>query len=127
MKIVYTNLQENDRGIKRRVRQVQLDFARSGDERVSWRHGPRSEDGGRQRAGLENLDLRGQRDGLGDRTSRGQKTEYVESQGGGEEGRFLQGAAVATSLAGRYIRKFLEAQMMTARRVDQKNRINVFV
>ena len=47
MKIIYTNLQENDSGIKRSVRQLRVDFARDDEQNPSSsRNNLQNDDGG---------------------------------------------------------------------------------
>ncbi len=127
MKIVYTNLREDSCGVKRSVRQVQLDFGKGQNGQISLRRGgPEGENEDRRGASLDDSDLQARRRPI-DGGLRGRDREGAVSPGDGEERRFFQGALVITSLAGCYIRRFLEAQMMTACRMDEGNRINVFV
>jgi hypothetical protein len=129
VKIVYTNLQEDDLGIRRSVRQFRVEFNKNPDRRAPLGEGKVRDDRRGDRSAL--LSDRGFWSG---RLPTGHDREPQEM----DEGEALPGGGtllkpplggpqVVRSLAGFYIRKFLENQMRMAGDFQKRSRINIMV
>jgi hypothetical protein len=129
MKIVYTNLQENDSGIKRSVRQFQVDFGKDSRRRTSLEEGSRDEDRGRRENVLFDREWPPSRGGtVGDGShSRQADDGRAAPQGLVAQCPIPRGLPVAASLDAFYVRKFIETQMQTTGSACEKNRINILV
>jgi hypothetical protein len=128
MKIVYTNLQENDSGIKRSVRQFQVDFGKDSRRRTSLEEGFRDEDKGRKETVLFDREWPASREG----TVVDARQSPQAGDGSAVPGLMAQcpiprGRPVAASLDAFYVRKFIETQMRTTDSACEKNRISILV
>jgi hypothetical protein len=129
VKIVYTNLREDDFGIKRSVRQFRVEFNKNPDRRALLGEGRVLDDRRGDRSAL--LPDHGFRSG---RLLTGHDREPQEMDEGEahlQEGTLskppLGGPRVVSSLAGFYIRKFVENQMRTLGDFQKRSRINIMV
>jgi hypothetical protein len=129
MKIVYTNLQENDSGVMRSVRQFQVDFGKDSRRRTSLEGGSGDEDKDRRESVLFDREWPPSRGGtVGDtRHSRQADDGSAVPQGLRAQCPIPRGSAVAASLDAFYVRKFIETQMRTTGSTSEKNRINILV
>jgi hypothetical protein len=129
MKIVYTNLQENDSGIKRSVRQFQVDFGKDSRRRTSLEEGSRDEDKGRRENVLFDREWLPSREGTVRDVSHSRQADdgSAAPQGLTAQCPIPRRLAVAASMDAFYIRKFIETQMQTTDGVCEKNRINILV
>jgi hypothetical protein len=130
MKIVYTNLQENDSGIKRSVRQFQVDFGRTPDRRDPVGQGRLRDERKSARDTLlsyDALSTRRRRLGTIENGSEGWDEGGANPQAVVLQGLSLRGLQTVTSLAGVYIRKFVETQMRTVESLQDRNRIDILV
>jgi hypothetical protein len=132
MKIVYTNLQENDFGVKRSVHQLQVDFNKKGPERnlPAPEEGLQKELGGGRRSILSDSLFaakrrRGSRSAHLDKERNGRDAHHGSSGTDTPPLRLLQNAG---SMAGYYIRRFIETQLRTSSAwVESGSRINIVV
>ncbi len=128
MKIIYTNLQENDAGVLRSVRQLRVDFDGNDSRQV---HLPRC--GERDGAGHDGFLL--SHAGLSDRRHNPARPDQAPC-GGNEEDKALAGSLQedasptfrdARSVAHLLVRRFVEAQLRSAHSFEIKSRINITV
>lgn len=129
MKIIYTNLQENDAGVLRSVRQLRVDFDRNGRGEARLRHG-----GGGGWTGRDNSLLLSHAD-LSDLGRHPTKPTRA-LPAGNEEDEALTGSLQedtsptfrdARSVAHLLVRRFVEAQLRSAHSFEIKSRINITV
>jgi hypothetical protein len=129
MKIIYTNLQENDAGVLRSVRQLRVDFDRNGRGEARFAHG-----GERGWTGRDNSLLLSHAD-LSDLGRRPTKRSHTPSAGNEEDkalaGSLQEGASPtfrdSRAVAHLLVRRFVEAQLRSARSFEIKSRINITV
>jgi hypothetical protein len=128
MKIVYTNLREDDSGIKRSIRQFQVDFGRNADRQAPLREGWIRDErrGDRSTLPLDRGLSSGKPRADYDRGSREIDEDEALPQGATSLTP-LGGPQVLRSLAGFYIRKFVETQMRTVENSRQRSLISILV
>ncbi len=129
MKIIYTNLQENDAGVLRSLRQLRVDFDGNDRGQVNL-----PQCGERDGAGHDDGSLLSHA-GLSDRRHNPARPGHTPC-GGNEEDRgkpqSLQENASPTfrdarSVAHLLVRRFVEAQLRSAHNFERRNRINITV
>jgi hypothetical protein len=129
MKIIYTNLQENNAGVLRSLRQLRVDFDGNG------RREARLADGGEGGWTGRDNGLLLSHAGLSDRRHDPARPGQAPC-GGNEEDKALAGSLQedasptfrdARSVAHLLVRRFVEAQLCSAHSFEIRNRINITV
>ncbi len=129
MKIIYTNLQENDAGIIRSVRQLRVDFDGSGKGEARLAHGGEGDRAGRDDSLLlshaGSSDLRRLPKGAGHSSCEGREGDRERRKD--PRGNTSPALGDATSVAHLLVRRFVEAQVRSAGSFERRSRINITV
>jgi len=128
MRIVYTNLQEDDFGVKRSVKRLQLDFNRRTPDRdaVPTEEKLQTDAGGGRRSPHKVLSAGRWRAGYAEHPDRENENSAEGNQGcpcPPSPPRLVQ---KGDSLRSFYIRRFTETQLLTTGRMEPGNRIDIF-
>ncbi len=128
MRIIYTNLKEEDCGTKRSMRQVQVDFSRDSNRGDFLTDRKLPDKQGRENHVVLDRGLVARMGRPIDQSPAGDGKEMNDAllRGIANED-CLPGRSVAVSLAAFYIRKFLETEMQAARQREERSRINVII
>ncbi len=130
MKITYTNLQENDSGTKRSVRQLRVDFSGSAKEQACLAEGGKKDAAGRDGRFLSfDAESSGHRNAqTGSGTTLSEETEGDGERTGGLQGDIShQAGGDAKSVAHILVRKFVEAQLRSACIIESRGMVNITI
>ena len=129
MRIVYTNLQEDDFGVKRSVKRLQVDFNRRTTDRtaVLTEEKLRNDAGDSRKSPYRVFSAERWRAGYAEHPDK-EKNESGTDESSEEPRPTSPPCLVpkAGSIRGFYIKRFTETQLLTAGRIEPGNRISIF-